>query len=526
MYFPGAGKDSWKESMGHFDSKAPSDILESYEYAYDKAGQILTEHVLNNRPAEVVGRPAPLRQSEIGELDEGLDGYLRESEKIDETRTFAYDAQGRLTRTQVKDNNPQSNAPTVTKTYTYDKVGNRLTESVNGAVTNYAYNEFNQLTARSGASPATFAYDANGNQISEASAGVTTVSEYDVLNRLAKTAITGGGKDSVTESLYNGSGQRIRKKVTKGGSTSATSYFYQDGAVGYTKDASGARSSLNIYAPGGGAIATERYDPAHAGKLYTYTKDQQGSIMGMLDETGALAKGYRYDDFGQTTSYGDATLANEICYTGGIYDESTGEYYLNARYYDPGNGRFLTLDTYRGEQTDPSTLHLYAYCANNPVNFIDPTGHFTEKVYGVKLNIKSKKTTKEKVKFGKKVFKISKKYYTNLVQRKGMTVQAATETGHGTSNYAQKNKNLFGITVNGSGNKKYNNLKESFDDYYKLLKNDSRYKNARKSIQKYPKSFKRYINTYAEIYAPNQNYGKLLMSVYEWQKKKKVFKKK
>ena len=58
---------------------------------------------------------------------------------------------------------------------------------------------------------------------------------------------------------------------------------------------------------------------------------------------------YRYDDFGETGIHGDLTLKNEVCYTGGIYDRMTGEYYLNARYYSPETGRFLTEDTYRGE---------------------------------------------------------------------------------------------------------------------------------------------------------------------------------
>lgn len=68
-------------------------------------------------------------------------------------------------------------------------------------------------------------------------------------------------------------------------------------------------------------------------------------------------------------------LFNEVCYTGGIYDSTTGLYYLNARYYNPEDGRFLTEDTYRGETKEPDTWHLYAYCANNPINYIDPSGH-------------------------------------------------------------------------------------------------------------------------------------------------------
>ena len=50
-------------------------------------------------------------------------------------------------------------------------------------------------------------------------------------------------------------------------------------------------------------------------------------------------------------------------------------YYLNARYYNPEDGRFLTEDTYRGENNQPDTQHLYVYCANNPVNYVDPSGH-------------------------------------------------------------------------------------------------------------------------------------------------------
>lgn len=66
----------------------------------------------------------------------------------------------------------------------------------------------------------------------------------------------------------------------------------------------------------------------------------------------------------------------EVCYTGGIYDQSTGLYYLNARYYNPEDGRFMTEDTYRGDTTKSETGHLYVYCANNPVNYVDPSGHF------------------------------------------------------------------------------------------------------------------------------------------------------
>jgi len=43
---------------------------------------------------------------------------------------------------------------------------------------------------------------------------------------------------------------------------------------------------------------------------------------------------------------------------------------LRARYYNPVVGRFLQEDTYRGDG-----LNLYAYCANNPVMYYDPSGY-------------------------------------------------------------------------------------------------------------------------------------------------------
>ena len=154
-----------------------------------------------------------------------------------------------------------------------------------------------------------------------------------------------------------------------------TDYFYQDGAVLYTKDADGNRSSMNLLGTSANVIATSR-GTGNSENWYLYNKDIRESTTSITGADGTAAATYEYDDFGNTMVTSGRNFDNEICYTGQIYDQSSGLYYYNARFYDPENARFLTQDTYRGEADQPDTLHLYAYCKNNPINYTDPTGHF------------------------------------------------------------------------------------------------------------------------------------------------------
>ena len=111
-------------------------------------------------------------------------------------------------------------------------------------------------------------------------------------------------------------------------------------------------------------------------KWFYFNYDKRGSTTVILSPDGSYKKDYYYDTFGNTEE-GGGSFYNETQYTGAINDRSTGMYYMNARYYNPSTGRFRTQDKYSGNPYDPWTQNLYAYCGNNPVNFLDPTGYGT-----------------------------------------------------------------------------------------------------------------------------------------------------
>ena len=226
-----------------------------------------------------------------------------------------------------------------------------------------------------------YSYDTNRNQtdIKNTKTGEDQTYVYDAENRLSQVSVTKDGKTAVIQqNIYNGEGQRIQK--VDGDET--TNYYYQDGVVAYTTDANGEQNSQNLIGTDGNVLATERFQQ-NATQYYLYNKDIQGSTSSLVKEDGSVDATYQYTDFGETTIQGDDQAKNEVCYTGGIYDQSTELYYLNARYYNPEDGRFMTENSYRGEIMNPETGHLYVYCANNPVNYADPSGHFAAAMYTV-----------------------------------------------------------------------------------------------------------------------------------------------
>jgi len=152
------------------------------------------------------------------------------------------------------------------------------------------------------------------------------------------------------------------------------SLTHNDGGS-YTTDINSIKAQEHILDPGGTIIASKRFDGIYSNMYFFYNYDLRGSVTSILNPDGTRVKGYDYDEFGNTKEVGQPAFKNDVKFTGAVHDISSGLYYMNARYYNPTTGRFLTQDTYGGNPYEPWTQHPYMYAGNNPVNMIDPTGH-------------------------------------------------------------------------------------------------------------------------------------------------------
>ncbi len=115
--------------------------------------------------------------------------------------------------------------------------------------------------------------------------------------------------------------------------------------------------------------------------LFWYEKNIQGDIVAIYNASGVRLATYVYDAWGNhsvTYTNGGASTAaqyNPFRYRGYYYDTDLGMYYLQSRYYDPNTYRFINADGYVSTGQGILGNNMFAYCGNNPVNRIDPTGN-------------------------------------------------------------------------------------------------------------------------------------------------------
>jgi len=130
-----------------------------------------------------------------------------------------------------------------------------------------------------------------------------------------------------------------------------------------------------IYTYGHTLISQDRVQGANWFTSF-YGYDGHNNVRYLTDLNGLVTDTYDYDAFGNLISRTGDT-PNNYLFTGEQYDPDLGLYYLRARYHNTDTGRFWTQDSYEGFGEDPSSLHKYTYCGNNPIGASDPSGNLS-----------------------------------------------------------------------------------------------------------------------------------------------------
>ena len=121
----------------------------------------------------------------------------------------------------------------------------------------------------------------------------------------------------------------------------------------------------------------ERLSQATESTTSAFIHDGRGSVV-QTTVAGSVTSWKRYSAFGAVTAGTDPAEKPFFGYDAEEQDPTTGLTYLRARYYDPASARFGVADTYLGNTFDPITLNRYLYCASDPVNHVDPSGHYIQ----------------------------------------------------------------------------------------------------------------------------------------------------
>jgi RHS repeat-associated protein len=266
-------------------------------------------------------------------------------------QAYTYDSAGRMTLAN-------ETADTTLKTtwvYCFDAASNLTSQSdagtCPGSGSTFTYNDASQLTAKNGVTTG-WSYDQVGNETAGASttAQARTAEKWSDYSQL--TSLTVGGK--AYDGQYGSTDQSERIKL---GDT-----FFHNGPLGLSaKSTAGVDMGFNRE-PGGTLNSMTT-----GGKSYYYLSDALGSVIALADETGTKVNSYSYSPRGVIRAATSETVPQPHQFAGG-YQDPTGLYHFEARYYDPNIGRFNSPDP-SGQEKNP-----YLYAEGDPVNRIDPSG--------------------------------------------------------------------------------------------------------------------------------------------------------
>ncbi|MFG3700641.1 RHS repeat-associated core domain-containing protein [Micromonospora sp. NPDC047620] len=259
--------------------------------------------------------------------------------------------------------------------YTFDKVGNRLTETRHDTGGDpakdvrraYSYPEAGKpgahrlsgvVTTGPGAGTDSYTYDATGNTTRRQVGGADQTLTWDAEGHVASVAEAG----KVTEFVYDADGNRLIRRDP----AAVTVYL---GETELRLDRSVGTVSGTRYVDVGGGTAVRTSD----GRVTFQFADHHGTNTLSFDPVTAATTARKSMPYGGPRGAQPSSWAGEKGFVGGTLDSSTGLTHLGAREYDPMVGRFISVDPIM-DLTNPQQMHGYSYSNANPVTFSDPTG--------------------------------------------------------------------------------------------------------------------------------------------------------
>jgi RHS repeat-associated protein len=281
--------------------------------------------------------------------------------------TYGYDALDRIT---------SGTSPSITRGWTYDANGNRLTEGGTAASAYSISPTNNRITAVTGALTRTYSYDAAGNMTSYSTVSAT----YNNAGRL-KTLTNGATTET---SVYNALGQRIE---VSGGAAGTVLYVYDEaGHLLGEYDGTGTLIQETVWL-GDIPVATLRPNGTTVSIYYVHT-DQLNTPRQVTRSSDNVAMWTWFSDpFGTDAANanpaGAGAFAYNIRFPGQIFDGEAGLHQNGYREYDPALGGYI--------ESDPiglsGRINTYRYGVNNPLAFFDSSGLSAEDVEAIRHHI-------------------------------------------------------------------------------------------------------------------------------------------
>lgn len=347
------------------------------DYAYDNTGRLSDIRFANGihtsyeydrernlAALKAVGVDGKILMSYSYQYDRNGNRTEKADDKGNATQ-YVYDSLQRLSEVSYPETGREK--------FSFDHAGNRISKSTDSYVEQYSYDERNRMTQsekrRGDETPEVtrFSYDAQGSLLSEEGASICKKYLYNDFHQCITTEVIKN-----CEQVADNAAKQVERQENE----------YDEIGLRFALIENGKRTEFvtngwdNLAELDENGVAKKRIIRCMGiaagdenGEYYYYHGNERSDVELITDENGNVANRYAYDAFGTITS-SDEKIDNRYTYNGEAYDRISGQYYLRKRFYNPALSRFTQEDEYRGDG-----LNLYAFCAHNPVMYLDPSGY-------------------------------------------------------------------------------------------------------------------------------------------------------